>query len=184
MDLLKFNELMSLKKKPWQEIDEWRCYLEFCFGYFQSRGISNPMVVELGIASNRQKRFYKELLNADHIGIDINPRRVPDILADTHSKEAKKQLLRTLEGRTIDLLYIDAGHLYKDAKMDLEIFGPMSRHLVALHDVCHCDPKRPEVQVKKLWDEVLQLSGNSRWLTKITINAKPNHMGIGILTKN
>jgi len=181
MDNKTFNALMSLKKKPWQEPDEWRCYLEFCYGYFKQRGILNPMVVELGIASNRQKRFYRELLNADHLGIDVNPRRNPDILADTHSKEAKEQLLKTLGRRTIDLLYIDAGHLYKDAKMDLDEFGPMSGHLVALHDVCHSDPKRPEVQVKKLWDEVC-LGWTTH--TKITINSKPNHMGMGILMKN
>ena len=177
----RFCELMAQKKKPWQEPEEWRHYLEFCYGYFKQRGITNPMVVELGIASNQQKKFYQELLGADHIGIDVDPRRKPDILADTHSKEAKEQLLRTLGGRTIDLLYIDAGHLYKDAKMDLEQFGPMSKHLVAMHDVCHSNPKRPEVQVKKLWDEVCQ-----KWTThtKITINSKLNHMGIGILIRN
>ena len=179
MNLPKFNELMSLKKKPWQELDEWRCYLEFCFNYFER--ISNPMVVELGIASNQQKRFYQELLGAEHIGIDINPRRCPDILADTHSKEAKKLLLKALEGRTIDLLYIDAGHLYEDVRVDLEDFGSMSKHLIALHDVCHIDPKHPEVQVKKLWDEIC---GGWTSHTKITINAKPNHMGIGILMQN
>ena len=181
MDNNIFNVLMSLKKKPWQEPEEWRCYLEFCYAYFQTHEIARPVVVELGIASNRQKKFYQELLNADHIGIDNNPRRSPDILADTHSKEAKEQLLRTLGRRTIDLLYIDAGHLYEDAKMDLEQFGPMSRHLVAMHDVCHSDPKRPEVQVKKLWDEIC-----SGWTThtKIAINSKPNHMGIGILIRN
>ena len=181
MNLPKFNELMALKKKPWQELGEWRCYLEFCFNYFRQMGISNPMVIELGIASNRQKRFYRELLGADHIGIDINPRRCPDILVDTHSNEAKKLLLEALEGRTVDLLYIDAGHLYKDAKMDLEAFGPLSKHLVVLHDVCHSDPKRPEVQVKKLWGEIC---GGWTSHTKITINAKPNHMGIGILMQN
>ncbi len=181
MDIQIFNELMSLKKKPWQELGEWRCYLEFCFNYFRQMRISSPMVVELGVASNKQKRFYQELLGADHIGIDINPRRCPDILADTHSKEAKKLLLKALGGRTIDLLYIDAGHLYEDAKMDLETFGPMSRHLIALHDVCHVDPKHPEVQVKKLWDGIaMKLTA----YTKIIINAKPNHMGIGILMRN
>lgn len=181
MDNKTFNTLMSLKKKPWQEIGEWRYYLEFCCAYFETHEISRPVVVELGIASNRQKRFYEELLNADHIGIDINPRRCPDILVDTHSNEAKKLLLEALEGRTVDLLYIDAGHLYKDAKMDLEAFGPLSKHLVVLHDVCHSDPKRPEVQVKRLWDEIC---GGWASHTKITINTKPNHMGIGILMRN
>jgi len=175
MDLQKFNKLISLKKKPWQEPNEWKIFLEFCYGYFKQRGIQKPVVIELGIANNHQKQFYEELINAEHIGVDISAKRMPDIVGNTHVNETVEALKMRLAGRMIDLLFIDAGHQYKDVTMDFNLYAPLTRHLIAFHDICHM---RAGVEVKRFWSEIKNKRNN---YIKIAFNTVPNYMGIGVL---
>lgn len=134
---------------PCQNIYEWPWFLRFCEAYFQERGIMNPIVVELGLDHNQQKPFYEQLLGATHIGIDNNP-EVPgtDILGDTHEPSTLDRLKTLLNGRPIDLLYIDADHSYEAVKRDYEIYSPLCPHLIALHDVVVVP------SVRKFWEEL------------------------------
>lgn len=179
MNIKRFDELMALKKRPWQETFEWRSFLEFAETYFRNRGVKRPVVVELGIAKNRQKRFYEELLGARHIGIDIDGRQGSDIVGDTHDVDICGRLEQTLAGCLIDLLFIDAGHGYDDVRHDYELYSPLVRHLVALHDVCHDEDSRPDVRVKGFWEEIIVNGG----LPRIVFNRTAERMGIGVLIK-
>ncbi|GAG26087.1 unnamed protein product, partial [marine sediment metagenome] len=57
-----------------QSIPEWRAFLEYVYGYFRARDIKRPVVLEIGSEDNYQRRFYEELLDAEYIGIDNNPK--------------------------------------------------------------------------------------------------------------
>lgn len=158
MNLQKFNELMKAAGGAGgqliQNVSEWQCFLEFADAYFKNRGVLNPVIVEIGIANNSQKAFYRELLNAEHIGIDIVGN--PDILGDSHLPETAEKLKRRLAGRPVDLLFIDGGHMYESVKSDYELYGPLTKHVIAFHDIYTKFPNPADPAVYRLWDEILE----------------------------
>ena len=139
--------------------------------------IERPIVVELGSALNRQQPFYEQLLGARHISIDI--RGEPDIRSNTHSVLTQERLKEMLGDKPIDLLFIDASHDYVDVKRDYEIYEPLTKYIVALHDIFL---KREEVRL--FWDE---LTRKEKRHLKLTFNCwnsgQKLDMGIGLIIK-
>jgi hypothetical protein len=158
MDIRKYDELMAALPERgdlMQENSEWFAYLEFVSAYFNNRGIVNPLVVEIGIYRGATKAFYAELLGAEYIGIDINPETNPDILGDSQDPETWMELSRRLDGRKVDLLFIDGDHKYEAAKLDYERYSPLAGHLVVLHDVvARRDGMETFIEVFRLWEEI------------------------------
>jgi len=190
-----FDELLQSveveEKRLNQHIPEWRAFLEYAQGYFAAHGIAHPVVVEIGILDGAQRRFYKNILNAEYIGIDIDVNNHPDIAGDSALPSTAERLTRRLGGQMIDLLFIDGWHTYQAVKSDYEIYGPLTRHIIAIHDI-HTPPLAPDdpVDVRRLWNEIL--AGN-KTDTLITIqrfnprkpeefNGRP--LGIGLVIKN
>lgn len=158
MNLQRFDELMKAAGGAGgqliQNISEWQCFLEFVDAYFKNRDILNPIIVEIGVANNSQKSFYRELLNAEHIGIDIIGN--PDILGDSHNLETVEKLKTRLSGRPVDLLFIDGGHMYESVKADYELYGPLTKHIIAFHDIYTRFPNPADPAVYRLWDEIIE----------------------------
>ena len=179
MNIKDFSTL-AVEQQPNQCLEEWKCFLEFVEAYFKNRGITRPIIVELGIEVNYQKQFYEEFLGAEHIGIDIVERRHPDILGSTHDEETLNKLKVKLDGRDINLLFIDASHRYEDAKKDYEMYGFLTRNIIAFHDVLHNDPRDKGARVRLLWEEIMK--GENRY-TKIVFSLKSSYMGIGVIVK-
>ncbi len=128
-----FDELF--KKRPSQRREEWLAYLEICKMYFKKHNIKKPVVVELGVYKNRQKKFYETLLGAEHIGIDISEKKsTPDIKGSSHDPETLKKLKERLNGRDINILFIDACHKYEDVRHDFETYSPLCVDIIAFHD--------------------------------------------------
>jgi hypothetical protein len=186
--LLKTNEESG--KRLNQHIPEWKAYLEYVGGYFRSRWIDRPVVVEIGILDGAQRRFYENLLNAEYIGIDIDPKSPADIHGNSADPGTVAKLKARLAGRQIDLLFIDGLHTYAGAKADYEIYGPLTKHIVAIHDI-HTPKLTPndQVEVYRLWNEILT---ENKTDTIITIqhhnprrpeefNGRP--LGIGVIVK-
>lgn len=188
MNLQKFNKLMkTYGGNLGQSVSEWRCFLEFADAYFKARGISIPLVVEIGTMNNAQKPFYEELLNAEHIGIDIIGH--PDILGRSQSLVVLDRLKERLEGRWIDLLFIDGDHTYAAVKSDHEIYGPLTRHIIAFHDINHpFSPQIPE-ETMRLWKEIVTTDKCNILLTVQRYNSAKTgitagrQMGIGMVIK-
>jgi hypothetical protein len=143
-----------------QNFPEWRAFLEYAAGYFHVRGIVRPIVVEIGILDGAQRRFYEELLGADYISIDNGATRgakgMPTIRADSRDKQTLETLDDFLTGRPIDLLFIDGLHTYEGVKSDYQMYGPLTRHIIAIHDI-HTPKLGPmdQVEVYRLWAEIL-----------------------------
>jgi len=160
-----------------QHIPEWETYLEFADMVFKNRGVDRPIVVEIGILDGMQKRFYKELFNAQYISIDINPK-------------APANIIGILDGRKIDLLFIDGLHTYDGVKADYEIYNPLVKHITAIHDVL--TPKnnpRDSVNVIDFWDELKITNTEDTLLTIQHHNNRPLNafngrpLGIGVVLK-
>ena len=189
MNIKKFNEIAN-SPRPYrallaQDIEEWKMYLEFVQGYFENRGIIKPVVVEIGIMHNAQKPFYEHLLNAEHIGIDINPNSAPDILDDSHRPETMQELHRLLCRRKIDLLFIDGNHSYESVKQDYDLYAPLTEHIVAFHDIC----ATVNSDVQRFWQELSRANGYmaiafNRCNTSVSVaDNKFIDMGIGLIIK-
>lgn len=191
MDLKKFKELSEMPvprfQLVWQDWWEWQAFLEFAATYFENRRVTKPLVVEIGVMHNEQRIFYKELLGADHIGIDLNVNNSPDIIGDSAVLETLEKLKALLGGRKIDLLFIDGNHSYEGVKTDYEFYGPLVRHLIAFHDVNGFT--RRSKGVNPYWDELTN-SGECRTAvfhrhSKI-VDLEKNlfkNMGIGVVVK-
>lgn len=156
MDLTLFNAVENKLISNWkllaQDKSEWRFFLEFVGAYFENRNIIKPVVVEIGLMKNSQRDYYKELFNAEHIGIDVNINAEPDILGDSQEPATVETLKGRLSGHKIDLLFIDGDHSYKAAKRDYELFSPLVKHLIAFHDTRATNNS----EVSKLWAELIK----------------------------
>jgi len=189
MNLKKFNRIaeFSVPRRSLlaQDISEWRAYLEFVKSYFENRGIIKPVVVEIGIMHNAQKSFYEELMNAEHIGIDINPNCAPDILGDSHKPQTMQELHRVLYRRKIDLLFIDGNHSYESVKQDYDLYGPLTEHIIAFHDIC----ATVNSDVLRFWQELARANGYlalsmNRCNSEVSVaDNKFVDMGIGLIIK-
>ena len=154
MDTELYNKLME--ERPSQRPREWELFLEFCEMYLKKHRIKDPIVVELGVYENRQKKFWEQLLKARYIGIDISEKRgKPDILGDTHDPKTMRALKEKLGGKPIDILFIDADHAQEAVKKDFELYSPLCSGIVALHDteIGRWGGRRSH-QVWKFWDDL------------------------------
>jgi len=159
MNLELFNELWNLP--PEQYLPEWKMFLEFCETYLRKHEIENPIVVELGTWGDNQKRFYEQLLGAEHMGVDIARRHQADIYGNTHDPGTLEALKKRLNGKPINILFIDAAHNYISVKKDFEIYNPLCDGIVAFHDINYGrhDPGiKIEQEVWKFWDELQLLA--------------------------
>jgi hypothetical protein len=195
MSLQVFYELMAQLKREGcrlnQHIPEWRAFLEYVSGYFRVREIFRPIIVEIGILDGAQRRFYETFLGAEYIGIDIEPKGPADIIGDSADPKTVATLKTILRGRQIGLLFIDGWHTYEAVKKDYEIYGPLTKHIIAIHDI-HTPPldANDPVDVRRLWNEIL---AENKTDTIITIqhhnpkrmdefNGRP--LGIGLVVKD
>lgn len=189
----RFDELMASVERDGlrlnQHVPEWRVFLEYVSGYFLVHGLMRPVVVEIGILDGAQRRFYEHCLNAEYIGIDSKTegsgKGKPDILGNSRDPETRKSVETLLAGRMIDLLFIDGDHSYPGVKSDYEIYGPLTRHVIAIHDI-----HTPTVDVRLLWGEILSTNRNNTLVTIQRYNPRdPNafngrQMGIGLIVKD
>ena len=179
MDRALFDRLLK-ECHPGQNAKEWWYFLEFAGNYFKTHNVGNPIVVELGVRMGCQQRFYKQLLGAKYIGIDAyETHSKPDILGNTHNPETLKRLKGLLAGRPINLLFIDANHSYDSVRKDFEIYGPLTRHIVAFHDV-----RTEQVHVRLFWEELLMADND--WVKMMFYQKnilRPLQYGIGVIVK-
>jgi len=157
MNLELFDKLMK-EGIPAQHPREWKAFLEICEVYLGNHNIKKPIIVELGLFDGKQKEFYKQLLGAEYIGISINSRRcIPDIAGSTHDPRTLEALKGKLNGRSIDILFIDASHSYEAVEKDFELYSPLCDDIIVLHDIeshRHDRHARRASQVWRFWDEL------------------------------
>jgi len=192
MDIDKFNKLSETPKPVrylvWQDWAEWQTFLEFASAYFKNREIEKPLVVEIGILHNEQQAFYRKFLGADYIGIDIEANNEPDILGNSSDPGTVIELKKLLKGRHIDLLFIDGNHGYGGVRADYELYGALTKHLIAFHDV-HSVLEDRALGVNRYWNEIIR---RNQYMTVVfhryntNVSIKENRYmneGIGVVIK-
>ena len=115
-------------------------------------------------------RFFSEFV------YDRPHSRLETIRADSHSTRTAKRLETTLQGRSIDFLYIDADHTYEGASSDFDTYSQFVSvgGLIAFHDIYSPDPS---YGVPRLWKEL-----SAHYPSIEFSEYAESTMGIGLLT--
>ncbi len=105
------------------------------------------------------------------------------VRADSHSNETVGEIVRILDGRKIDFLFIDGDHSYEGVRADFELYAPLVRQggLIAFHDI-QDNPYLPAMQVERFWSEVKTQYQKYEFIDQNKANQYG--MGIGVLVQN
>jgi predicted O-methyltransferase YrrM len=73
------------------------------------------------------------------------PQRIRLIRANSHDRQTLEAVRVGLEGRQVDVLFIDGDHTYEGVKRDYEMYGPLVRDggMIAFHDIVPASPTGP-----------------------------------------
>lgn len=169
-------------ENPVQDVREWRAYLSFIRAYFDHLEVNNPTIVEIGVYKNKQKMHY-EKIGFSHIGVDINPESNADIIGDSHQYETVDKVKKMLCGKKADVIFIDGDHEYWSVKRDYELFAPLAKSVIVLHDIIHY-----QYSVAVFWNGLIAANMERCDKTFITIQSwrmRDTHhlhrLGIGII---
>lgn len=96
--------------------------------------------------------------------------------ADSHRPETQASISKLLNGRQIDLLFIDGDHSYSGVRADFEMYSPLVRPggVIAFHDIA---VQPPPSEVARLWNEIKTKFRYTEILHRTTADA----MGIGVI---
>ena len=74
---------------------------------------------------------------------------------DSHDPATLEKLKSILNGKRLDLLFIDGDHTYEGVKQDFEMYSPLAADGAAIvfHDILE-HPAPTECDVRRLWNEV------------------------------
>jgi predicted O-methyltransferase YrrM len=132
---------------------------EFTQALVEVRAIKPKIVLEIGSATGGTLYAWSQVCsevyaislpeetyaNAEHYGANV-------LYADSHSAEARAWLDDKLDGKSLDVLFLDGDHTYTGVCADYRNFAPFVRDggLILFHDVCN--PFEPGAV--KMWKEI------------------------------
>jgi cephalosporin hydroxylase len=102
--------------------------------------------------------------------------RVESVLGDSHDPATVARVTELLEGRPIDLLFIDGDHSYDGVRTDFELYSRFAKRAV-LHDILP-HPRHPDCQVDRYWREIRA----SHRVVEFVDHDDPDWGGIGLVT--
>ena len=122
------------------------------------------VVLELGTFRGDSLRVWREHLDPELlVGVQDTDETTPEVAAElgcelvrgfSQQLETYLAVLGRLDGRPVDLLYVDGDHTYEAVSRDWELYSPLVRAggLVVLHDAVIED--NPTVDVHRLYREL------------------------------
>lgn len=111
----------------------------------------------------------------------IGRQRIDLLRGDSHSQPTLDQTKKLLHGKSVDFLFIDAGHTYNDVKQDFEMYSGLVTPggLIAFHDIA-VHPPSTGCEVHRFWAEVKTQFPSGEFIQ----DAEQGWAGIGYLWWN
>jgi len=173
-DYYEFSKLLELlrKRNP-------KTILEIGTGYGGSilmfTRVASPQAVIIGVDyqyANWRIPLYK--------GFAVGDQSIRLVKGDSHSTETLKQVETILNGRKLDMLFIDGDHRYQGVKEDLFMYGSLVKHggIIVFHDIVAEYGPVANCDVWKLWREAKKAFNHSEIVNK---QRKIAPVGIGVL---
>jgi cephalosporin hydroxylase len=179
-----------------QERDEITKLAEFVYN------LQPKVVVEIGTKFGGTFKIWNEVTHGKKISIDLvegihggisrkdydsRNQSFKSVYGDnctfiegsSHDQSTYDALVKELDGKLIDFLFIDGDHTYEGVKQDYEMYSNLVNEggWIAFHDINDTERHRlRDVYVGKLWNE---LEGE-----KIEFNVNADWAGIGVIKKN
>lgn len=108
------------------------------------------------------------------------PQQKLDLLrGNSHDPVIQSDFVSTLNGQTLDFLFIDGDHTYLGVKDDFEFYSRFVKNggFIAFHDILIRE-EHPEIQVHRFWEEIKQKYEHYEFVDK-SGNCRP--IGIGVI---
>lgn len=104
------------------------------------------------------------------------------VWGNSHAQETQDQVRQALDGRHVDLMFLDGDHTYDGIVGDFRVFEPLVRSggLIVFHDIVE-NPLHPDYGVARFWNE-LQARQLETYTFIDPIDPIPG-MGLGIIVK-
>jgi cephalosporin hydroxylase len=89
--------------------------------------------------------------------------------------ETKEKVVKALDGRKVDFLFIDGGHSYGGVRRDYEMYAPLVDGVIGFHDIAN---NHKTCRVIDFWAEIKE----EYEVEEFILSPKPRHvMGIGVI---
>jgi len=126
-----------------------------------------------GYANAREKLYRLFVSNRPNCRLDL-------LRLDSQQTSTREQVLKLLNQRPIDFLFIDGDHRYAGVKKDYELYASLVRPggLIAFHDI-RPNTFDPTIEVARLWEEIKISQPQIR---EIVHEPYTGRYGIGIVT--
>ena len=189
----KFKELFNQHGPPQNQFE-----LKNLFDWLEVFMPNPKTIVEIGVFKGGTFTFWKNILDNEGllVGVDLNDRGYIDSLAQNYSEDRNVKFIsgyksndricvqkvkEALEHRPIDILFIDASHVFEDVQADYDIYSKFVRKggLIIFHDIVG-----PELlKGTEVWMLWRYLKYNIKYEGIIEFFGHDNPCGIGVMIK-
>jgi predicted O-methyltransferase YrrM len=85
----------------------------------------------------------------------VGQQHIDLLRGDSHSASTAERVIKLLDGKQVDFLFIDAGHTYNDVRQDFEMYSRLVTPggLIAFHDIAE-HPLASGCEVHRFWSEI------------------------------
>jgi predicted O-methyltransferase YrrM len=141
---------------------------------------SDATVITLDLAFNETRRA------AVH-SFGLKGQKVFCLQQDSHRPETVQLVRECLEGKSLDVLYLDGDHSYEGIKADFQLYSPLVRHngLIVFHDIVPDYKTRYGIEttsyvggVPQFWEELKAARAKTE---EIVEDYEQDGYGIGVL---
>jgi len=172
-EITQFLELLS--RRPPATVLEIGTYKGGTFFLFARVAADDALVVSLDLPCGQNDSYpvWRERL---YRGFARDRQRLKIIRDNSHDPRTMEKIHQLLDGRRLELLFIDGDHSYQGVKADFEMYSPLvsPEGVIAFHDIV---PGPSSGGVPQFWQELKQ----TRLATEFVADWKQGGFGIGMI---